>query len=139
VNEADDALDIITLMGVLILFVPIMVYCTIPFMMGNVGGFGVQIEKSAPETNSEIPASPPEVFTTDEILLMLAVADKNAPKPKNVRLNVGAVLEIPINDDFLANKIEVIQSAKLTMPVTEPVQMTLHSGTSGMRFWEVHR
>lgn len=138
-NELDDAFDVMTLIMALAIFTPIMVVCILPFMHGDVGGFNVQIEKTARETETEITSPPAETWSTDDILMMLAVADKYTPKPKKLRLNTGGTLqEISIDDNFLANKVEALQNAKLAMPSTVFVQMTLYSNSSGMRFWEVH-
>ena len=137
-NESDDAFDAIILIMVLAIFTPIMIYCAIPFFKGDVGGFEVQIEKTALETKSEIVPTE-RVMTTDDIMLMLVVADRNTPLPQKIRLNTfGAPTEFTIDDNFLANKVLMLQNAKAAMPSTIPVHLELFTGPSGMRFWDVH-
>lgn len=151
-NEADDAFDVITLIMVLAIFTPIMIYCAMPFFKGDVGGFGVQIEKAALATKSEIiPIERP--ITTDDIMLMLVVADSNTPSPKKIRLSptgiAGPHTEFLLDDIFFANKALKLQEAKAALPaVPAPfVHLTLYSGISnasdltdltGMRFWDMH-
>lgn len=136
-QEADDAFDMILLIMVVAVFTPIMVYCSIPFFKGEVGGFHVQIEKTALETEREvIPVE--QALTTDDVLLMLVIADKFTPEPQNVRLNVaGASLEMPIDEPFLLDKAAKLQIAKGVMPDERDVIMELYSGPAGMRFWNV--
>lgn len=137
-NESDDAFDAIILIMVLAIFTPIMIYCAIPFFKGDVGGFGVQIEKTALETKSEIVPTERDM-TTDDVMLMLVVADRNTPLPKKIRLNTfGAPTEFSIDDNFLENKVLMLQNAKAAMPSTLKVHLELFTGPSGMRFWDVH-
>ncbi|WP_138755931.1 hypothetical protein [Paenibacillus sinopodophylli] len=137
-QEADDAFDMIILIMVLAIFTPIMVYCSIPLFKGEVGGFNVQIEKTALETESEIVPSERKM-TTNDVLLMLVVADKFAPEPRNIRLNVWSdTLEIPVNEEFLLNRELKLQEAKGAMPDNIDVNMQLYSGPLGMRFWNVN-
>lgn len=136
-NEADDAFDVITLIMTLAIFVPIMVMCAIPLFQGDVGGFDVLIEKSAPPTESEIVLQSPE-FTTRDALLMLVVADQHTPEPKRMRLNVaGSPVEIALNDAFFVNRLALLQQAHAAMPNQVDVKLQLYAGPSGMRFWEV--
>lgn len=137
-HEADDAMDIITLVGVLALFVPIMIVCAIPFYKGDVGGFGVQIEKTALETNREIVPEPFEI-TTDHVMLMLVIADKFTPEPRAIRLNTyGSPTLIHIDDHFLLERIGMLIQARSALPFDQPIQFDLYSGPSGMRFWDVY-
>lgn len=136
-HEADDSFDIITLIMVLAVFTPIMIWCTIPFLKGDVGGFGVQIEKTALTTQREI-IPEQRVRTTDDVILMLVVADEYTPRPKSILLNTGASpLLIPINDDFLADRIYMLQMAKTVMPDRIPIQLDLFVDPVGMRYWGV--
>ena len=136
--ESEDALDAIILVMVLAIFTPIMMYCAIPFFKGDVGGFGVQIEKTALETKGEIVLKEP-VLTTNDVMLMLVVADRNVPAPKEIRLSTtGTPTEFLIDDNFLTNKVQMLQNAKLAMPTPMSVHLELFSGPSGMRFWDVH-
>ncbi|THF74763.1 hypothetical protein [Cohnella fermenti] len=136
-NESDDALDIITLIAVLVLFVPIMVYCTIPYLKGDVGGFGIQIEKTALQTEREI-VPQPTPFTTSDALLMLLVADNNAPEPKKVRLDMGTPLEIVLDASFMDNRLILLPEAYAAMPVNHSAKLDLYAGPTGLRFWNVH-
>ncbi|QGQ98788.1 hypothetical protein EHS13_29890 [Paenibacillus psychroresistens] len=148
-NEADDAFDIISLIMVLAIFVPIMVYCAIPYFQGDVGGFGVQIEKAALGKESEIVPTPRPI-TTNDVMLMLVVADKNARAPQKIRISLsgpsGIHTEIPLDAEFFSNRALKLQDAKLVMPTTVPIYLQLYSGPSissdmsdlsGMRFWDV--
>ncbi|MEQ7052187.1 hypothetical protein ABN764_16150 [Paenibacillaceae sp. P-4] len=144
-NEADDALDLMTLIMALAIFTPIMIYCAVPLFQGHVGGFGVQIEKTALETESEIIPTA-RVMTTNDVLMMLVVADRYTPEPKKLRLNMmGTPREFAIDDVFLTNKELMLQEARSLLPLSTPVQLSLFAGPrsdpsgTGMRFWEVHR
>ena len=136
-QETDDALDMILLIMAVAVFTPIMVYCSIPFFKGDVGGFDVQIEKTALETEREI--IPEErTLTANDVLLMMVIADRFTPEPQKVRLNVsGPSLEVAIDEEFLLNKAAKLQIAKGALPENRNVTMELHSGPSGMRFWNV--
>lgn len=136
-HEADDALDIVTLIAVMAVFVPIMMICAIPFFKGDVGGFGVQIEKTALETESEIVPMKPE-FTTNDVLLMLVIADRYAPEPRAIRLNTyNAPMLIPFDDSFFTSRTTHLLEARRVMPNSLPVKLELYVGSQGMRFWEV--
>lgn len=136
-QESDDAFDMILLIMTLAVFTPIMIYCSIPFFKGEVGGFNVQIEKTALETEGEI--VPDERFmTSNDVLLMLVVADKFTPVPNHLQLNVtGRSAAVPIDEAFLQNKEGWLQTAKGAMPVKEEVRLELYAGPSGMRYWNV--
>lgn len=138
-NESDDAFDVLTLILALAIFLPIMILQTIPLFQGHVGGFGVQIEKTAQVTHAEIIPDERKV-STDDILLMLVVADSYTPEPKKIRLSTsGTPLEISLDNSFFNNKVLMLQEAKAAMPTTmEDVKLELFSGPSGMRFWDVH-
>ena len=85
----------------------------------------MQIEKTALETKSEIVPTE-RVMTTDDIMLMLVVADRNTPLPKKIRLNTfGAPTEFSIDDNFFANKELMMQNAKAAMPTTVPVHLRI--------------
>lgn len=137
-NEADDAFDTITLIMTLAIFIPLMVMCAIPLFQGDVGGFDVLIEKSAPPTESEIVPQRP-VMTTQDVMLMLVVADKHTPQPQRIRLNMtGSPVEFVLDDAFFVNRLALLQQAHAAMPHNGEVQLQLYSGPSGMRFWDVH-
>ncbi|RED52806.1 hypothetical protein [Cohnella lupini] len=137
-NEADDSFDAIILIMVLAIFTPVMIYCAIPFFKGDVGGFGVQIEKAAPSTESEIVPTR-RVIKANDILLMLVVADKYAPQPKKITLNPsGSPSEFSLDSAFLNNKALYLQDAKAALPANVNVRLSLYSGPSGMRFWGVN-
>lgn len=138
-SESDDAFDVLTLILSLALFTPIMVMFAIPLFQGKVGGFDVQIEKTARVTQAEIIPVRREV-STDDILLMLVVADTYTPEPKKLRINTAGTETIfSIDNDFFYDKITKLQLAKAAMPTTmDDVKLELFSGASGMRFWDVH-
>lgn len=137
-HETDDAFDVIILIMTLAIFVPFMVYCTVPLFKGEVGGFNVQIEKTALETEAEIIADSKEKLTTNDVLLMLVIADQFTPEPRKIRFNVaGNAVERPLDDEFLLNKEYGIQYAKAVMPDNINIDLDLYVGPSGMRFWNV--
>lgn len=99
-QESDDAFDVLILIMVVAVFTPIMIYCSIPLFKGEVGGFNVQIEKTALETEREIVPVVNKI-TTNDVLLMLVVADRFTPQPKHINMNVqGKLLDIPLDESF---------------------------------------
>ncbi|WP_105614118.1 hypothetical protein [Vallitalea okinawensis] len=134
---SDDAFDFVILMCVLVIFVPIMVTYSVPLLKGEVGGFDTQIEKTALKTSGEIIPHKREMTTAD-VLLMLVIADRYTPEPKNLQININAPSnEIILDDNFLYNKREGIQIAYAAMPNTVPIQLKLYVGENGMRKWVV--
>jgi len=137
VHESNDAFDLIILIMLLAVFTPFMVYYSIPFFKGEVGGFNVQIEKTAFETAREIYNKPAEMKTNDA-LLMLVIADEFAPEPRKLKFNGGtSSLEVPIDDVFLLNRTAYILGAKEVMPYNREIDLQLYIGPSGMRYWNV--
>ncbi|QMV40502.1 hypothetical protein [Cohnella cholangitidis] len=137
-EQADDAFDFVTLIAALIIFTPILVFIMVPFLKGDVGGFDVQIEKTARVTEAEIIPENRQL-TTNDVLLMLAVADKYTPSPNNIRLSVNGSFEIPLDDNFFIDRAATVRAAKAAMPDNVPVKLELFSGAAGLRFWDVQR
>ncbi|MCD1257377.1 hypothetical protein B5M42_000820 [Paenibacillus athensensis] len=136
-NETDDAFDLITLVMVLAVFTPIMVYCAIPFFKGDVGGFDVQIEKTALNTESEIVPVAPE-RTVADLLMMMVVADAYTPQPRQLRLDFsGKQMSVALDENFLSDKGSALQTAKSLLPANLNAcsRLQLFVGPSGMRFW----
>ncbi len=138
-NETEDAFDVVVLIAAIMIFIPVMIYCTLPFLKGDVGGFDAMVEKTARQTESEIiPVERP--LTTEDVILMLVVADRYAPRPGTLRISTsGAPLQIELNDAFFANRTTALQNARAKLPVNQPVELELYSGPSGMRYWDVHQ
>ncbi|MFD0588513.1 hypothetical protein ACFQZE_10910 [Paenibacillus sp. GCM10027627] len=136
-NEADDAFDMIIMIMTVAVFVPIMIYCSIPFFKGEVGGFNVQIEKTAMETQRELIVEEERPLNTHDVLLMLAVADRFTPGPSRVNMNVHGSLDMPIDESFLLDKAAYIQLAKQAMPNKINVDMKLYAGPTGVMYWNV--
>lgn len=136
---SDDAFDFIGLMFVLVLFVPIMVIYSIPLFKGDVGGFDTRIEKTALKTDGEIIPKKRQM-TTDDVLLMLVIADRYTPLPAKLQINTYAPsAEIAIIDQFFSNKRHYIQQAYTAMPIQVPIDLKLYVGKDGMRKWVVER
>ncbi len=148
-NDMDDEFDVLLLIAVLMLFTPMMLYYTIPYFKGEVGGFDVQIDKTAMESNSEIVPTPRTV-TTDDMLYMLLVADKYTPPPGKFRMVDGTeLLEYEMNEEFFRNREAYLEEVRLTIPEYLPVDIHLQagaadpedpddwSGWSGMQHWQV--
>jgi|GEM_PF-1072111 len=136
-NETDDAFDLITLVMVLAIFTPIMVYCAIPFFKGDVGGFDVQIDKTALSTESEIVPQDPK-RTVADLLMMLVVADANTPQPKQLRLDFSGVQQpFALDEHFFSDRSEELQAAKSMLPanLAACTRLRLFVGPAGMRFW----
>jgi hypothetical protein len=135
---SDDAFDTIILMAVLMIFTPIMIFLSIPFFNPHFGGFDTYVDKTALRTESEvIPIK--RIFTTDDVILSLVVADRYTPLPKSIEINLGSgVADIPIDNSFLADRTASLQAAATAMPATIAVNMELFVGASGQRFWQVH-
>ena len=136
-TEADDAFDIIILIMVLAIFTPIMIYQSIPFLKGDVGGFDVVIEKSAYQTESEIIPEKRQM-TTEDVMLMVAVADPFMPEPRAMRISMTSPgMLIPFNDSFFANRMQYLITARTSLPPNQPINAELFSGPSGTRFWNI--
>jgi len=133
-NEADDAFDLISLILALALFVPIMVICAVPYLRGDVGGFGVQIEKTARVTEGEIEPEPPRAISAGDFLLMLVVADRNSPIPK--RLDINGI-SIELDESFFVNKAYYVELARQALPADNEVELQLYGNPSRLEYWQV--
>jgi hypothetical protein len=135
----DESFDLISLILVLALFTPIMIFSSIPLFKGYVGEFGTQIEKTALPTEGEIIPVEREL-TTDDAILMLAIADRYTPMPKALKVDVGeGEKEINIDMNFISNRTINMQDAKGVMQTLVPISLDLYSGPSGMRHWQISR
>lgn len=135
----DDALDVILLMMVLVVFVPIMVLYTTPLLDGDVGGFDTQIEKTALKSTGEIVPVKKELKSED-VLLMFVVADEYTPSPKKIQINIDSPSEeFALDDAFLQNKRATIIKANNALPAKEKVKVELYVNDTGMRKWVVTR
>ncbi|MBO9597424.1 MAG: hypothetical protein J7559_06350 [Cohnella sp.] len=138
-EEAESSFDMLLLIGVLALFLAIGLPFIIPFMKGDVGGFDVQIEKTAPVTRGILPASiDPEAGQRDsgDALLMLVIADENAPQPRKFRMDRnGTPLEIALDDAFFSNRKQLLETLWTGVPSNAKVDVRLFAGPEGMRYW----
>lgn len=135
----DDALDVVLLMMVLVIFIPIMVLYTTPLLNGNVGGFDTQIEKTALKSSGEIVPVKKELRSED-VLLMFVVADEYTPSPEKIQINIDSPSEVfELDDNFLQNKRQTIIKANTALPAKEKVKVELYVNDTGMRKWVVTR
>ncbi|WP_027088414.1 hypothetical protein [Cohnella panacarvi] len=138
-EESESSFDMLLLIGVLALFLAIGLPLLIPFMKGDVGGFDVQIEKTAPVTRSMLSANvDPEArqYDSGDALLMLVVADENAPKPGKVRFDRnGTQLEITLDEAFFSNRKQSLETLWTGIPSHAKVDVRLYAGPEGMRYW----
>ncbi|MDX8360768.1 hypothetical protein [Cytobacillus sp. IB215316] len=142
--DGDDILDVLVLILVLVAFLPITINQAIPFYKGDLGGFDTQIEKTALKTESEIVPIARQL-TTNDIMLMLVVADEYTPMPKSLHIvsedtgGIPVMQTININNDFLNSKTGDLINAKSTMNEIESnlIKIDLYAGPSGMRYWQV--
>lgn len=133
-HEADDAFDLISLILALALFVPIIISCAVPYLRGEVGGFDVQIEKTARVTEGEIEPERSRTFRAGDFLLMLIAADRNSPMPRRLDING---LQIELNELFFVNKAEVVEQARLMLPRDDEIELVLYGNESQLSFWQV--
>lgn len=133
-NEGDDAFDLISLILVLALFTPILFSYTVPLLRGEVGGFGVQIEKTARVTEGELEPEPPRIIRSDDLLLMLVVADKQGAAPKTLDIN-GVVVQL--DDSFFAQKAAAIESVRTLLTPGRELTFRLYGNESRMEYWEI--
>lgn len=140
-EEAESSFDMMLLIGVLAMFLAIGLPFIIPFMKGDVGGFDVQIEKTAPVTRSELTANAdPEArpYDSGDALLMLVIADENAPQPRKFRFDRnGTQLEIALNDAFFSNRKQMLESLWTGVPSNAKVDVRLYADPDGMMFWNL--
>lgn len=135
---ADDMFDTIVLVAVLAILTPIMLFVTSDMFRGNFGGFGVQIEKTALHTDATIiPVERKK--TTEDVMLMLAVADQYEPLPLDFQLSVdnadGPTVRVDTN--FLYSRAFGFQTAFAAMTSGGNVKYDLFVGNAGMRKWVI--
>lgn len=133
-DEADDAFDLISLILVLALFTPILIACAVPLIRGEVGGFGVQIEKTARTTEDVIVPRTPPATSADDFLLMLVVADRNSPAPKRLDING---LPFELDESFYVNKAYRVEQAREALPRDEEIDLRLFGNADGLAHWQV--
>ncbi|GMQ55941.1 hypothetical protein AN1V17_03330 [Vallitalea sediminicola] len=131
--HTDDMIDIIITILLLAIFIPITVSLAHPFYRGELGGFGVQIEKTALKTQGELLPNQ-KSFTSNDTMLLLAVADEYFPEPKIIEIN-GTVINI--NSAFFTNKIPTLQAAYAAMPYVKDMNIELYVGKYGLRKWVI--
>ena len=129
--NTDDIIDVVVTILILALFVPIMIGQTVPLLRGTLGGFDVQIEKTALPTRGEI-APIKNSFTSHDAILMLVVADDYFPDPRVVEIN-GTTINI--DAAFLGNRVGALQQAAAAMPTVKDMQYELYVGPTGKRKW----
>ncbi|MFD0671953.1 hypothetical protein [Cohnella sp. GCM10027633] len=138
-EEAESSFDLITVILVLALFLPIGIPFIVPYLKGDVGGFDVQLEKTARVTASELRSEDENAtqrYDSGDALLMLVIADENVPQPRKVRIDAnGTPVEIELDEDFFANREYWLNQAWTAMPLNADVDMRLHAGPDGMRYW----
>lgn len=133
-DEADEAFDLISLILVLALFTPILIACAVPLMRGEVGGFGVQIEKTARTTDDVIVPRTLRVTSADDFLLMLVVADRNTPAPKRLDING---LPFELDESFYVNKAYRVEQARQSLPRDEEIDIRLFGNADRLEHWQV--
>lgn len=110
--HTDDMIDLATTIVILAIFIPIIFKLSQPFYKGELGGFGIQIEKTALKTQGEL--LPNKIkFTPDDVVLMLAVQDDYFPEPKIIEIDDTV---INIDDEFYINRAIALQKAYLALP-----------------------
>lgn len=138
-EEAESSFDMLILIGTLAIFLAIGLPFVIPLMKGDVGGFDVQIEKTAPVTRSVLSANiDPEErqYDSGDALLMLVIADENGPQPRKIRFDrYGSQIEMALGETFFSNRKQTLESLWTGIPSDEKVDVRLYAGPEGMMYW----
>jgi hypothetical protein len=133
-EETDSAFDVIGLILVLALFTPILISCTLPFLRGEVGGFQVQIEKTARTTEDVIVPRNPRPTSANDFLLMLVVADRNSPMPRMLDING---LQLEMDEAFYTNKAYQVEQVRQLLPSGGEVDIRLYGNSTELAYWQV--
>ncbi|QUH29117.1 hypothetical protein [Vallitalea guaymasensis] len=131
--QTDDMIDIVTTVIILAILIPITVSLARPFYRNELGGFGVQIEKTALKTQGELLPNNKD-FNSNDTMLLLAVADEYFPEPKIIEIN-GTVINI--DSVFFTNRIPALQSAYAAMPTVRDMNIQLYVGKDIQRKWVI--
>lgn len=129
--NTDDIIDVIVMVIILALFSSVTIANTIPLYRGQLGGFDVQIEKTALPTTGEIVPMKKD-FTAHDTILMLVIADDYFPEPRVVEIN-GTTINI--NSSFIDNRVSALIQAAAAMPTANNMTYELYVGPSGKRKW----
>lgn len=131
--HTDDMIDIVTTVIILAILIPITVSLARPFYRNELGGFGVQIEKTALKTQGELLPNNKD-FNSNDTMLLLAVADEYFPEPKIIEIN-GTVINI--DSVFFTNRIPALQAAYAAMPTVRDMNIQLYVGKDIQRKWVI--
>ncbi|GMQ63553.1 hypothetical protein [Vallitalea maricola] len=131
--QTDDMIDIVTTVIILAILIPITVSLARPFYRNELGGFGVQIEKTALKTQGELLPNKKD-FNSNDTMLLLAVADEYFPEPKIIEIN-GTVINI--DSVFFTNRIPALQAAYAAMPTVRDMNIQLYVGKEIQRKWVI--
>ncbi|WP_273321518.1 hypothetical protein [Vallitalea guaymasensis] len=131
--HTDDMIDIVTTVIILAILMPITVSLARPFYRDELGGFGVQIEKTALKTQGELLPNRKD-FNSNDAMLLLAVADEYFPEPKIIEIN-GTVINI--DSVFFTNRIPALQAAYAAMPTVRDMNIQLYVGKDIQRKWVI--
>lgn len=131
--HTDDMIDIVTTVIILAILIPITVSLARPFYRNELGGFGVQIEKTALKTQGELLPNKKD-FNSNDTMLLLAVADEYFPEPKIIEIN-GTVINI--DSVFFTNRIPALQAAYAAMPTVRDMNIQLYVGKEIQRKWVI--
>lgn len=129
--NTDDIIDVIVTIVIIALFSAIAIANTMPLYKGDLGGFNVQVDKTALPTKGEIIPMKKD-FTTHDTILMLAIADDYFPEPRVVEING---ITINIDSAFLQNRTLALMQAAAAMPSNGNMTYELYVGPSGKRKW----
>lgn len=129
--NTDDIIDVIVTVAILAIFTAITISNTIPLYRGELGGFDVQIDKTALPTKGEIIPTKRD-FTNRDVILMLVIADGYFPEPRTVEIN-GTTVDI--DTAFLQNRTPALIQADAAMPDDSNMTYELYVGPSGKRKW----
>jgi hypothetical protein len=132
--NTDDIIDVIVMVIILALFSSVTIANTIPLYRGQLGGFDVQIEKTALPTSGEI-VPIKKSFTKHDAILMLVIADDYFPEPRVVEIN-GTTINI--DSAFIANRTLALMQADAAMTSSNNMDYKLYSGSSGKRKWVLY-
>lgn len=119
--QTDDMIDIVTTVIILAILIPITVSFARPFYEKELGGFGVQIEKTALKTQGELLPNKKD-FNPNDVMLLLAIADEYFPEPKIIEIN-GTVINI--DSVFFTNRIPALQTTYAALPTQKDKNMKL--------------
>lgn len=124
--HTDDMIDIVTTIVILAIFIPITFKLAQPFYKGKLGGFGIQIEKTALKTKGEL--LPNEItFTPDDVILMLAIQDEYFPEPKVIEIKTHSRSTIiNIDDAFFINRSSILHSTYSFLPSNKKTNMNIN-------------